>query len=393
MKILLISPQPFYEKRGTPLAVALLARALGELGHEIDLVSYHLGDHWPLPSVTHYRALRIPFITSISKGLSTAKLFLDIFVFTKAFNLLRRNKYDLIHGIEEGAMMGILLKKIFSVPLVYDMDSSIPEQIRDSNARFCGCLPLLALAEKLEKWTIRNSDLVLAVCEALRERVVLVHPDTPVAVLEDIPVVEKAPPGLDADVRRIRTELELEEDLPCVVYTGTFESYQGINLLLDSIKPVVAQRPETVFILVGGQPDQLPDIIHEATQRGISRYLRILGRRPLEEMPAFMAMADVLVSPRMLGSNTPMKLYAYLQSGRPVVATRLPTHTQVLNDRVAVLAEAHPAALASAIVGLLDNPALRERIGQAGARLIETAFTYDKFKSKLEKAYSQIRPC
>ena len=64
------------------------------------------------------------------------------------------------------------------------------------------------------------------------------------------------------------------------------------------------------------------------------------GQRPAEEIPAFLDAADVLVSPRSTGTNTPLKIYQYLRSGRPIVATRLLTHTQVLDDDVAILTQA-----------------------------------------------------
>jgi glycosyltransferase involved in cell wall biosynthesis len=252
--------------------------------------------------------------------------------------------------------------------------------------------PVIALAERLERWSVRNSDLVIAVCDALKERVLKLEPNKNVAVLEDIPVVEKAPANLAAEIVRLRTELKIE-NRACVVYTGTFEAYQGIDLLLDSIPLVTAQHPETLFILVGGLPDQLERVSRQSEIRGISASLRILGRRPLEEMPAFMALAQVLVSPRILGSNTPMKLYAYLQSGRPVVATRLPTHTQVLNENVALLADATPELFAAAISRLLDDKQLGERLGKGASELVETHFTYAVFKEKLKDAYSRIAQC
>lgn len=392
MKILLIAPQPFYEKRGTPLAVALLAKALGELGHEIDLVTYHLGESWPIPAVIHYRAASFPFIRSVKKGLSLTKICLDLLVFAKAFRLSYRGHYDCIHGVEEGVMMGIVLKMFSGTPLIYDMDSSIPEQIRDSRSPLWTLPPFIALAERLERWSIHNSDLVIAVCKTLKERVLKLEPDKHVAQLEDIPVVDRTPENLAAEKLRLREELKLG-NRPCIVYTGTFEAYQGIDLLLDSIPLVTAQHPDTLFILVGGLPDQLEKVSRLAESRGISSHLRILGRRPLEEMPAFMSLAQVLVSPRTLGSNTPMKLYAYLQSGRPVVATRLPTHTQVLDETVALLADASPKPFAAAIVRLLEDDLLGEHLGKAATTLIETHFTYDVFKEKLKNAYSRIAIC
>ncbi len=286
-------------------------------------------------------------------------------------------------------MMGVVLKSIFRVQLVYDMDSSIPEQIRDSNSPLWCRAPFLKLAELLERWTIKHSDMVVAVCPALRERVLMISPDKPVALLEDIPVVEKAPASLEADKERIRSELSLG-DAPCVVYTGTFENYQGIDLLLDCIPSVVRAQQNVIFVLVGGQADQLGAVQCRVDTLGIGVNSRILGRRPMEEMPAFMALADVLVSPRTLGINTPMKLYSYLQSGTAVVATRLMTHTQVLNDSVAVLSAATPEGFAAGIAGLLQDVEQRERLGSAAVEYVETNFSYGAFKEKLRHAYARI---
>lgn len=389
MKILLIAPQPFFEKRGTPLAVSVMSRALSEQGHTIDLVTYHIGESWFFPSVIHHRSWRVPFIHSVKKGLSAVKLFLDIFVFIKALLLLSKNNYDCIHGVEEGAMMGGVLKYLFRLPLVYDMDSSIPEQIQDSRSRVWARKPLLLFADWLERWTIGCSDLVVAVCPALRERVAAISPQTQVAVLEDIPVVEKAPSSMTADMVRIRSEFSVGT-APCVVYTGTFENYQGIDLLLACIPFVVQAQQDVIFILVGGQADQVDTVQRQVDAIGLGLNVRVAGRRPMEEMPGFMALAAVLVSPRTLGTNTPMKLYSYLQSGTPIVATRLLTHTQVLNDDVALLSEAEPEKFAAGIVALLQDKSLRERLGRAAVEYVESNYSYGAFKEKLRHAYAKI---
>ncbi len=68
-------------------------------------------------------------------------------------------------------------------------------------------------------------------------------------------------------------------------------------------------------------------------RRGLADAVIFTGQRPAEEIPRYLDAATVLVSPRASGTNTPLKIYQYLRSGRPIVATRLRTHTQVLNDR------------------------------------------------------------
>ena len=274
------------------------------------------------------------------------------------------NRYDRIHGVEEGAIMGGVLTLLWRAPLAYDMDSSIPEQLLESGHPVWGSRPVVWLAELVERWTVGRSAVVLPVCAALLERVQRIVPGKPMQLLEDIPNVEEFPPEGGSEVERLRRELGLAGKR-VVLYTGTFEGYQGIDLLLHAVPGVVAAAPDAAFVLVGGDPEQVREKQAQAASLGLNGEVLILGKRPLEEMPFFMEMASVLVSPRNRGNNTPMKIYTYLQSGRPVVATRLPTHTQVLNDDVALLVEPTSTALSGGIARLLADPEPRRAGGAA----------------------------
>jgi glycosyltransferase involved in cell wall biosynthesis len=114
---------------------------------------------------------------------------------------------------------------------------------------------------------------------------------------------------------------------------------------------------------------QIAEAIQRTRREGIAEQMIFAGQRPAEEIPRFLDAADVLVSPRSTGTNTPLKIYQYLRSGRPIVATRLLTHTQVLDDQVAFLTPATPDGFANGILQALDNPALGREVG-ARARLL-----------------------
>ena len=86
-------------------------------------------------------------------------------------------------------------------------------------------------------------------------------------------------------------------------------------------------------MLAGGKPDQVARARAQARAAGIDDVTIFAGERPASEIPAYLLAADVLVSPRSRGTNTPLKIYQYLRSGKPIVATRLLTHTQVLERR------------------------------------------------------------
>ena len=74
------------------------------------------------------------------------------------------------------------------------------------------------------------------------------------------------------------------------------------------------------MLVVGGEPAQVEaaKAFAEAAGAGIMVFA---GQQPAREIPAFVQACDILVSPRIRGTNTPLKIYSYLRSGKPIVAT------------------------------------------------------------------------
>src|SRR5437868_13828703 len=98
MHILMIAPEPFFEPRGTPFSEYHRIRALLDLGHTVDLVTYPFGNDVTLPGLTIIRAARPPFVTRVKIGPSSAKLFLDLTLTAAALNQSRRVRYDAVHS-------------------------------------------------------------------------------------------------------------------------------------------------------------------------------------------------------------------------------------------------------------------------------------------------------
>jgi glycosyltransferase involved in cell wall biosynthesis len=138
--------------------------------------------------------------------------------------------------------------------------------------------------------------------------------------------------------------------------------------------------------MVGGDPTQIARGRAAVGALGIDHAVIFTGQRPSEEIPAYLDAADVLVSPRSTGTNTPLKIYQYLRSGRPIVATRLRTHTQVLSDAVSFLADPTPAAFAAAIARVIDNPAAAAAVGRRAQELAATRYSDDVFIDKTRQA-------
>jgi glycosyltransferase involved in cell wall biosynthesis len=128
---------------------------------------------------------------------------------------------------------------------------------------------------------------------------------------------------------------------------------------------VLGQTQDVVFLLVGGNQEQVQYYQEQVRQGGCAAHFRFTGTLPAAEMPCVLQLASVLVSPRISGTNTPLKIYSYLQSGKPIVATNLPTHTQVLNKEVAILVDPEPDAFAQGILSVLADPQHGTGLGHA----------------------------
>src|SRR5207244_878388 len=129
VRILMIAPEPFFEPRGTPFSEFHRIRALTELGHEVDLVTYPFGEDVTMPGLRLFRCLRPPLVRSIKIGPSFAKLPLDACLTFTAVRLALGERYDVIHSHEEGGLIGVALAAFMRVPHLYDMHSSLPQQL------------------------------------------------------------------------------------------------------------------------------------------------------------------------------------------------------------------------------------------------------------------------
>ncbi|MBI3391696.1 MAG: glycosyltransferase family 4 protein [Nitrospirae bacterium] len=382
-RILFLSPQPFFEERGTPIAVRRVVDTLAGWGGSVDFLTYPLGRDVRLADgVRHVRSLGFPGIRRVRPGPSGAKLLLDLPFMAQALGLALLRRYDAIHTVEEAGVAGALLRLLGRGRFVYDMDSEMAAQFGGKGSRSGRVLG--AFVGALERWSLRRADVVVTVCQALTERVREIRPGACVVQVEDIP--EPAPALANGARAEIRKDLDAV-NRPLVMYTGNLERYQGIDLLVDAWKSVHREIPDAVLAVVGGESGQVDSYRKRAEDGGTGTSIRWLGRRPLEEMPGFLSAADVLVSPRIEGLNTPMKIYNYLQSGRPLVATDLPTHTQVLGGDVAVLCAPSPGPFAEGIVAILRDPERGARLGEAGRRYVEKSFNRGKFEAGLAEAY------
>ena len=180
--ILFLIPHPFYQERGSPIADDMVLRVLSEREEPVDVIAYPEGRDIHYENITLHRTISIPFISNIRPGFSWKKIIYDILLFFKAIQLIFRKKYRLIHAVEETVFIALILKVILNIPYVYDMDSSLVQQMIEKYS-FLG--PLKVFFEWFEKIAVKNAEVVMPVCQALAEDVIKYRPKR-VMVLPDV---------------------------------------------------------------------------------------------------------------------------------------------------------------------------------------------------------------
>jgi len=383
----MIAPEPFFEPRGTPFSEFHRIRALTALGHEVDLVTYPFGQDVSMPGLRLFRSLRPPFVRRVKIGPSLAKIPLDALLTLTAIRRAMTGGYDAIHSHEEGGLIGAVLASLLRVPHLYDMHSSLPQQL--TNFAFSRSRVIRQLFLAIERFMIRRSRVVIVICPSLEDAVKAIEPQARTVLIENAPgsADDVATPEQAAAVR---AALGLADTTPIVLYTGTFEAYQGLDLLFDAMAIVARTRPDARLVLAGGRADQVTRARDRARAAGIAEVTLFAGERPASEIPAYLLAADVLVSPRSRGTNTPLKIYQYLRSGKPTVATRLLTHTQVLSDETAILTEATPQAFAGGILAALTDRVRAAAVGRRARELAETKYSYDAYLEKTRQACAAL---
>lgn len=184
---------------------------------------------------------------------------------------------------------------------------------------------------------------------------------------------------------------EINSDGLILLYCGNLEVYQGVDLLVESFPYVTKEDVNVELVIIGGIPEDIEHYTQKAVDLGIEKNVHFLGPRPFDQLDSYLADADILVAPRVKGVNTPMKIFPYLHSGKPVLLTKLYTHTQIVTDEEAYLADANPEAFGAGIVELAKDPELRNKLGKSGRAFVEKDHVYSAHKRRVDELYDWVK--
>ena len=374
-KVLLISPQPFFQWRGSPIRVAFNGMALTKLGYQVDLLTLPMGEDRQIDGMNTIRVVNPFGLTNIPIGPSLPKVFFDMLLLLKGVRLCFSNKYDVIHGIEEAGLIGVILAKLFRARIVTEIHS-------DPLSHKGGWLKnlILQLYTRVEKFSVQKSNAVICTGAGLLQQVEKMGTGTRAFHIFDIPssLVEYDESGVLA----VHKELQKTKDDVIVTFVGSFASYQGVDLMFSAIPKVIKDCPHVRFVIIGGSDKEIETQQDDYKKLGINNRVSFLGKISPDVLPNYLRASDMLLSPRATGMNSPLKILDYMKAGRPIVATDIPSNRLILDESNAVLTQPVPADYARGIITLVNDEQQRKAKGTTNYELYKAKYNFDKYHSR-----------
>lgn len=383
--VLMIAPTPFFADRGCHVRILGEVRALQAVGHRVTVCTYHHGRE--VEGVRTARIPRLPGYRKLSAGPSNAKYLADPLLLVRCLHEARRDRPDVIHGhLHEGALIGRFVRAVTGAPLVFDYQGSLTDELAAHGYLDEDGSMGRAFAA-LERWIDSGADAVVAssgrAAEVLRS---VVDPTRVRTVLDGVDTHEFGPLS-GSERTAVRARYGVPADAVLALYVGVLADYQGIDLLLEHLPTVLADRP-AIRVLLAGYPEEV--YRRRVTELGLSRQVLLPGRVPFEDTRALTGAADIGLTPKLSATEGNLKIYNYLACGLPVIAFDNRVNREILGDLGVFAEQGDGAGFAEAIGLLADDPERRGKLGRMGRSRAEEELSWERAAGDLSSLYTEL---
>lgn len=383
-KILFIASQPFFEKRGSPIRLGFDLLSLSELGYKVDFLTLPIGEDREIPNVTIHRAPNPFNAKKISIGPSPLKLFFDTLLFFMALSCAMKNKYAVIHGVEDCGLIALIVGRLFRTSVVFERHS---DPASYGNAKGIKGL-LVRIYSKVEKFVMRSSDAVICTGPGLVENAIKYGRASRACLIPDIP--SSLAEAERDEISGLRSKFVSDANEVLICYVGSFAVYQGIDLLFASIPLVLKKDPKARFVIIGGSEKEIAERKAALKSEGLESRVNFAGFIDPDQLPTYLSSMDILLSPRISGMNTPLKLLDYLKASVAIVATDCEANRLILDSKTAMLTRLTPESFAGGILRLSSDPDLRYRLTEGGKAILASRHNFAFFKDGLRQCYEYV---
>ncbi|MBC7249941.1 MAG: glycosyltransferase family 4 protein [Anaerolineae bacterium] len=388
--VLMIAPTMFFADYGSHVRILEEAVALRDMGHHITILAYPNGRD--IAGLDVRRCWGVPFNYRVIVGSSRHKIYLDVMLGLKALSTVLGHRPAVIHAhLHEGALIGHVLSKLRGVPLVFDFQGSMTSEMIDHH--FLRRESVLYRPLRRLEWLIDRFPAAVITSSHHAANILInefeCSPQKVYPVPDCVNVNTFRPDVLGTEEKQaLQARWNIPPDRSLVVYLGLLAEYQGTGLLLQAAQRVVSARPDTHFLIMG-----FPNVEEYrglAQRLGLNEHMTFTGQLPYEDAPRYLALGDVAVAPKVSATEGCGKLLNYMAMGLPTVAFPTPVSREYLDDLGVYAREISPAALADALLALLNDP---REAAERGTKLRERAvkkYSWERGSQLIQEVYDNV---
>lgn len=381
-KIAMVAACPFPYPRGTPIRIFKMAQALAMRGHEVHVVTYHLGVELKQDLFKIHRIPDVKTYRKCSPGPTFQKLlFIDLLLAIKLYNILRTYEIDLIHAHNyEGLLVSIGVRKLTKHPVIYDAHTiltselpyyefGLPKYIRNDIARH------------LDMFIPNMADYVISVTEDIEKELTRHKQVSP----SKISVI---PSGVEFDQFNIKPEknTKFEQKNKILIFTGNLASYQRIDLLLRAFAQVLCQRDDVRLLIISDSTFDNYEPL--AKTLGIRAHIDIL-MLDFAKIPPYIVNADVALNSRIECPGIPQKILNYMAAGKAIVSFEGSAKNLEHGNTGLIIENGNIKEFSRAILQLLEDPGLSHKLG-TNAKIAASNYTWEKTAQMTEEVYEKV---
>lgn len=380
-KVAVVAACPFPYPRGTPIRILRMAEALNARGHDVHVITYHLGQTIADLPFTIHRIPNIPTYHKFSPGPTYQKLaVLDPLLALKLISVLRAQRFDIIHAHHfEGLLASLPAARLFAVPVVFDIHTLLASEL-PHYPMWLPARTLKKIGDRFDHWLPRRADHIVAVTNNIRTRLIdelLIPAQAVTTVYGGIEAGHFTPPASSESASTSQT----------LIYTGNLAPYQGIDLMLRAFRNVLNIRPETKLKIIAN--DSLEPYQDLISNLNLQNNL-ILESANYFQLPAQLHSAGIALNPRVHCDGLPLKLLNYMATGRAVVSFAGSAEVLTHEQTGLIAPDNDIDAFAHAILRLLENPQLAETLGANAKVYVHEFFVWEQSVQALENIYASL---
>jgi glycosyltransferase involved in cell wall biosynthesis len=383
LRIALVAACPFPLARGTPVRILRMAEALADRGHDVHVVTYHLGEGEVRPGVKVHRIADVPSYRKLNPGPSYRKLVqIDPLLQRLLRKVLQEQRFDVIHAHHyEGIMVARAARRGMAIPTVYDAHTMLMSELPFYKMGLPSGL-LRWIGKVLDGWVPRLADHTVCVTDVIRDRLV----GTIGMSASQVSVVTNGVEVDHFDPQKVSRSAPRPGKR--IIFTGNLAAYQGIDLMLRAFAKVVVDRPDVQLQIATDSSFGPYEAL--AAALGIRQRIELVQSPTLDQLPALLVAADVAVNPRVECDGIPVKLLNYMAAGCAIVSFDS-SAPGVVHGQTGWLASAgNIDELATGLRTVLDDPALASRLGTSARQYVVENVSWDLVAERCESVYRSL---